>query len=313
MSAVKLVRPLLALAMTVITDAAASSTPESLHVLSAGGLRVEIATDSRRLDQQYGPRFDRTAIVIAVRLGDLDFVEARGLCDEFGLRGLGVLGFEEAAVGGGEFLKIGVGVLRRDVPGAYTFVRHWPVVESLPVRVVSSSEDVSVEQRSPLRQGYGYRLSKRYKLERPDGLTITYELENTGEKSFSFEQYNHNFLNLGGVVSDALYSVRPAFALPEAGNEVWRLDGGQLGLAAPAPVRGGAYFGVETPGVLAADNRLVLSHAHGGAVEISGDFPLARFAVWATQNAICPETFIRAEVAPGQTVSWRRMYRFASR
>jgi hypothetical protein len=308
MKARSLTNALLTLALSMNAADNPAST-EVVHVLSAGDLRVEIATDTRRLEKAYGPRFDRSAVVVSVKRKGIEFVEARGLCDEFGLRGLGVLGYADAAVGVGEFLKIGVGVLRRDHAGDYTFVRHWPVAASLPVEVVVGADELAVTQRSPLRHGFAYKLSKRYQVQAEGTLLIEYELANSGMRSFAFEHYNHNFLNLGATAIDTSFQVTPGFALPEPGNAGWQEEKGGLRLTRPAPPRGGVVFGVEVS-VPAEMNWLRVTREGGASVEIAGDFPLARFAVWATEAALCPELFYRSEIAVGASVRWSHRYRF---
>ena len=284
---------------------------ERVHRLRAGDLEVELAVDTRRLEARFGPRFDRSAAVTSVRFRGHEYLDPRGLCDEFGLRGLGVLGYDDAAPDGGEFLKIGVGVLRRDDSGDYTFVRSWPVAASLPVTVSARPQELLVEQRSPGCHGFAYRLSKRYEVAPAGTLTVEYEVGNVGGRAFAFEHYNHNFFSFDGVASDGRYALRPAFALGRDGNREWSLRGGTLRLAAAAPAGRGSYFGVETAGVPVCDNRFTLSHAGGLAVAVSGDFPLARFAVWADAAAFCPEAFFRASVPPDGRVRWRHVYGFS--
>jgi hypothetical protein len=284
---------------------------EQLHRIAAGALDVEVATDTRRLEQVYGPRFDRSAVVVGVRWKGRSFVEERGLPDEFGLRGMGVLGYEEAAPDGGEFLKIGVGVLRRDTPDAYTFARHWPVASSLPVETEVTATEVRVRQSAPELQGFSVETEKRYHVQADGVLVIEYGLRNTGRRPIAFEHYNHNFFAFAGVPTDEAYRVVPAFALPESSNEPWLLDADGLRLRAPAPARAGVSFAVEVQ-ASPDQNLVIVRHRNGQRVEIGGDFPVARFVVWATAPVICPEVFHRATVQPDETVRWTRWYRFSS-
>jgi hypothetical protein len=45
-------------------------------------------------------------------------------------------------------------------------------------------------------------------------------------------------------------------------------------------------------------------------VEQTSDTPLSRLYFWSTRSTICPEGYIRLNVAPGQTTGWRIRYRF---
>jgi hypothetical protein len=50
----------------------------------------------------------------------------------------------------------------------------------------------------------------------------------------------------------------------------------------------------------------------GRTLTIGGDFDLARFAFWGNEHAFSPELFLRDTLAPGQTRTWTRTYRFAA-
>lgn len=287
----------------------AAESPAGRHRLVAGDLAVEIATNTPHLEARYGPRFDRSAVVVSARRSDTEFLDSRGLCDEFGLRGTGVLGYDEADVGTGEFIKIGVGVLRRDDPGAYSFVRRWPVLESVSAVVDGTSDQVTVTHEGG-RHGFAYRLKKTYRVREDGSLVIAYLLENTGARSFEFEHYNHHFFAFAGQPSDPRYAVRPGFPFAEAGNDHWRREAGGLRLVAAAPERGGAAlaFDMDVP---ASGNRVTLEHANGQAVTMTGDYPVTRFALWSIKTAICPELFYRRTIAAGDQAAWRMTYQFS--
>lgn len=284
---------------------------EAIHTLHSGDFRIEIATETDRLQPRFGPRFDRTAQVTRVSLADREFAHPWGWPDEFGLKGQGVLGFDEAKPGG-PFVKIGVGTLRRDRPGDYSFAHAYPVADTYPVRVgrfPSDGDDAAlgIEQVSPLVNGFGYYLSKRFRLLTAGVLAIDYELTNRGERAFAFEHYNHHFLSFDGTAADASYSITPDFQLAGDPPGPWQRERHTLRLRETAPVQGGVYWGAE----LAASpkmNRVSVAHAGGLCMTTTGNAPVSRFALWAIRETLCPEVFYRETLAPGATARWLRRY-----
>lgn len=287
------------------TFAPALARAESVHPLTRDGLTVEIVAHSDRLRETYGPRFDRTAFVTSARLDGHEYLHPTGLCDEFGLLGLGVIGYNEAPVGG-TFVKIGVGRLVRDHDQPYAFSRRYPVERLFPTTVEATSEAVTVIQTEPGL--YAYR--KTYRLEPGRLLEIAYALTNLGPAPLPFETYNHNWLAFAGVASTSDYTITPAFDLPGDPPPTHRREGRSLQLGT-FPAGRGANWAVDVD-VPAERHRVVVRAPDGRTLTIGGDFALQRFAFWGNQHAFSPELFLRDALAPGQTRTWTRTYRFAA-
>src|SRR5579872_628908 len=105
-------------------------------------------------------------------------------------------GFDEAGQGG-KFLKVGVGILRRDTD-TYDFVHTYPVVNE--GKRGSSATKTSVRLTQDLNDkdtGYGYRYAKTVRLVpgKPE-MVIEHVLTNTGKKPIETSVYCHNFLSL---------------------------------------------------------------------------------------------------------------------
>ena len=279
-----------------------------VHVLSHGTLRVEIETATSRLDARFGPRFDRTAVVRSITLDDIEFLGTWGLCDEFGLYGNGVLGYETAAVGD-PFVKIGVGTLLRDTAANYHFAHPYPVGELFPVRIEGGNGQLTVIQDSDPEFPQRYHYRKTYTLGEGGVLTIGYHLENTGEHEWSFEHYNHHWFKLGGVAVGPPYRAETGFGLPEAGTNFQR-ETNVLQLAAPLRPGEAAYYGSELADISASDNKFALSVGGSTVLHYEGSFPPARFALYASSEGFCPEMFKRATLEPGEIATWSATYRF---
>lgn len=275
------------------------------YVLERAGLSVTIETAVRR----ELPRFDETAAVSAVSWNGRDWLTGAGLVDEFGLEGFGVLGFSAAAVGG-EFVKIGVGVLTRDASGPYRFLHSYPRQSSFPVQVAADENGVTVTQHSEDVNGYRYDYVKSFTIDDERRLVIAYELTNLGGRAFRFEHYNHNFFGLKAAGGAKDCRLETAFRL-QTPPEGWAVvsDGTAQWIGEDRPVRGQFWrMPFDSP---AEPHALTLSFKDGYAVQMTGSSPVTRLAVWLDETAVCPELFSRFSLEPGETARWTRTYRFA--
>jgi hypothetical protein len=292
------------LAMLVVSGAAAAET----HALSHGALRVEIETATDLLTAEFGPRFDRTAVVRSVTVDGVELLGPWGLPDEFGLYGDGVLGYQSAAIGDA-FVKIGIGTLLRDTPSDYHFSHAYPVRELFPVEVEADSLRLEVRQQSEATLPHRYDYSKTFTVSEHNGLTIRYRLTNTGDSAWSFEHYNHHWFRLQDAEIGPGYRSVTGFALPEAETK-FLLEPHSLRLAAPLGPAEAAWYGSDIDGASSAENTFELSVDAVKIVRYEGSFPPARFALYAAETGFCPEVFKRASLQPGETASWSATYRF---
>jgi hypothetical protein len=281
---------------------------ESAYVLVDGGLRVEIEVATDRLAGEFGPRFDRTAVVRSVQLHGVELLGPWGLSDEFGLFGDGVLGYETAATGE-SFLKIGVGRLVRDTAEDYQFAHLYPVDQLFPVEAIAETAVVSVTQGSEGDDPWQYLYRKSYVLAGADSLSIHYELTNTGAKTWSFEHYNHHWFRLDGVAVGPGYEVGTGFDLPSA-ETAFRHTPRSLQMQSPLAPGGAAYYAGELVDVPAGANTFTVQVDGAPVVRYQGEFTPHRFALYAAEDGFCPEVFMRAALEPGETISWSANYRF---
>ncbi len=104
-------------------------------------------------------------------------------------------GYDEAG-DGGSFLKIGVGVMKRDA-AAYDFVHAYPVVNEGTRTVSHTSTSVRLTHTIADRSGFGYSYVKTVRLApgKPQ-MQIEHVLKNTGKRDIVTTVYCHNFLTL---------------------------------------------------------------------------------------------------------------------
>lgn len=293
----------------VLATPAASLAGEAFR-LEQDRLQVEIEVASDRELPEFGPRFDRTAVVRSVTLDGVELLGPWGLADEFGLFGDGVLGFEEAAIGE-TFLKIGVGRLRRDTEEDYQFSYPYPVEALFPTEVAAAEHTLSVVQQSDGAGPWQYRYSKTYVLSGPGELSIRYELANTGTVGWSFEHYNHHWFRVAGAPVGPGYAVVTGFELPEAETTL-RHAPHALALAESLASGGVAYYAGDLAGVPPSANTFAVQLDGQAVVTYQATVSPTRFALYADERGFCPEVFMRATVVPGAIVRWSATYRFTS-
>ena len=292
------------LALLVATGPSLAET----HVLSDGALRVEIKVATDLHAAEFGPRFDRTAVVTSVTIEGVELLGPWGLSDEFGLYGIGVLGYE-AAGAGDAFVKIGVGTLLRDTTNSYHFAHAYPVQRLFPVTIEAGAGQISVRQQADSTLPHRYDYVKTYSVNENNVLTIRYQLTNIGESAWPFEHYNHHWFRLEDTEVGPLYRSSTGFKLPD--NETrFLLDGQSLRLAEPLGPGEAAYYGSDLADVTRMENTFDLQVGDAMIVRYEGSFPPARFAVFANQDGFCPEMFKRTTLEPGETASWSATYRF---
>jgi hypothetical protein len=231
-----------------------------------------------------------------------------GLAEEFGIEA--PLGYAEARPGE-TFVKIGVGVLRRDSTNNYFFGRAYPVVQMPSWKVTHGPDWVCFEQDLTGDRNWGYHYTKRIELlpGRPE-LTIRRILRNTGAKAITTDHYSHNMFVFDGYPIGIDYRIRFPFAPGGiATNGKARLDGNELTVVTPPPNR--SYWTKVTGFDAHTTNCFRLQHAIlNTAVDVITDLPISRLTVYAEATALCPESFVCLSIPPGEEHAWSTSLRF---
>ena len=189
----------------------AAGQPLPVHagtrILRSGSLVVEVGDpESAECRWNKGLRFSPVANVLRAQLRGHEFLYSPvnggaltylgGLPMEFDI---GQEAFQPDPPGynegsnGAPFLKIGVGILQRNA-SAYNFSSNYPVVE-LAHTTVTWHEDRAhfVQTLTGSANGYSCHLEEDL-IVKNDRIIMKYRLRNTGTKTFTTEQYLHNFL-----------------------------------------------------------------------------------------------------------------------
>lgn len=309
------------------------------RVLRSGDLLVEVGDpESGACRWNRGLRFSPVANVLRLRLrghefayspvsgGAVDSGYTGGLPMEFDI---GQEAFQpdppgyNEGVNGDPFLKIGVGILTRN-NAAYNFSATYPVVELAHTTVVWDTDRAHFEQTlTGTANGYSYSLQEDL-IVKNDRLIMTYLLKNTGTKTFTTEQYIHNFLTFNdrSVGPDYRISFPYDFtASPEV--PVWSPPRSRLTAVTsnPAVVRFGniiAYMSLASsvPKIwvykpeeyVGADVFAVEQTGTGQRLIIDTSAPTPYVGIWTTDYQVSPEQFVMLTLSPGQEVAFARTY-----
>lgn len=288
-------------------DAPALPTTQPTEiVLGDKTFRVTVHVAGAELLTAFGPRFDNTAFVPSVKVQGKEYLGPYGLSGEFGINGTGVLGYEQAE-GGGQFLKIGVGRLKRPDDKPYQFFRKYPIVELYRTKADRAGNVLTLTQQAALGN-YALTYVKRYTVDpKARTVAIEYKLTNTGKTAWAVEHYNHNWFRFADYPVAPPYYVQPAFEVVAEKPKGMEIVAGRVRLTQLAK---GAYTASDKPAAAEKNRLLVGRDKTDQSVRVTNDFPLARCAFYADARGLCPETFFRAELKPGKAAAWKRTYEF---
>jgi hypothetical protein len=294
------------------------------HTLSNGALKLTIYLPDAEKGYYRGTRFDWSGLIGQAEYKGHTFFgswkathdptnaeDADGTAEEFGIAG--PLGYADAKVGD-PFVKIGVGVLEKPQEKGYNFMGRYKFLQTGTWKIKTEKELIEFRQELKAPRDYAYQYVKRIAL-LPDGFIISHQLKNTGTKDIATEQYCHNFVMLDNKPVGPEYRLQFAFE-PRAKRP---MDSATLlgkRLAFSREVKDGEALFSELEGSKATeqDNEVVVEHQEAGiALKISGDAPLAHFNFFAVRRSVCPEPFIKVELAPGREMEWTTRYAFTAK
>ena len=286
-----------------------------LRVLRSSALTVQI---SRSGSAYRRPRFDRTGQIAQVTLADggtflgEDSRPEPACCGGFGLMNEFMPSdqgtYDRARPGTGRFLKMGVGVLARTTAEAYSQKQDYPAVRRAGLCEEMDEDAYRAQLWQPIFQNYSYRLLREITV-RDNRLCSRYTLWNLGTGLLSFDEYAHNFYRLGNDMSAWAVDLQPGFPVYAAAAQGMADTNGRLRLLPFA----GTSFSCLADWQRSDGKHLSMTVCrpdNGLCVQETLDAPLARCAVWALPDTLCPELIARLNAAPGGVTVWTRTYTF---
>lgn len=289
------------------------------HILRNHHLEIHIDPP---LDGYNFSRFDWTGKIVKVLFqnrpvsthermdGENAHQLGQGFYNEFGID-LG-LGFAEAKIGGW-FHKIGVGLLKKE-DEHYLFSKPYQI-EPAQFEVHSAPEKVSIVCTSTAVLGYAYVLRKEIAL-LESGFTITYQLENCGDRLIATDEYTHNFVALDEALVGEDYLLKFPFRLrPERETavnpeQIVTLDQRTVSFKRTPPEQ---FFFSNLTGGDTVDGtwELINQKSQIGISEtLSGQ--TSKVNLWGWRHVISPELFVHLSIPVGETAVWSRTYQIST-
>ena len=322
----------------------AGAQPLPVHsgtrILQSGSLVAEIGDpESAECRWNKGLRFSPVANVLRAHLRNQDFLYSPvgggalsylgGLPMEFDI---GQEAFQPDPPGynegqsGDPFLKIGVGILRRD-GGAYNFSANYPVIELARTTATWQPDRVHfVQTLTGNANGYCCYLEEDV-IVKNDRLLMNYLLRNTGSKPFTTEQYLHDFVCFSGRSVGP--NVRLTFPYDFTTNPTvtaWQPSGRIRSIRAAAAAvyvriansiefmdkaAGVPKIWIYKPPGYAGPELCAVEHAETQQrLVIETSFPTAYVGIWTTDYQVSPEQFLQVTLAPGEEARFSRTYTF---
>lgn len=254
-------------------------------------------------------KYDETGVVAS------SISAATGPAEEYETDGKG-LGYDEAK-GGGTFIKIGVGVLRKPADEVkYDHYRQYEIADPGKWSVHRSPAAVEFTQElsDPVSQ-YAYQYTKVLRLEAgKPRLIIEHILKNTGSRTIRSSMYNHNFLPFENhapgpdLVTKAAYEIKSQ--RPPA-KELGAIRGNELVYLKTLEGKDQLAASLTGFGTSPSDfDFRVEQRKTGAGIRIMGDRPLSNASVWSIRTVYALEPFVALEIPPGSQTKWTFTYEF---
>ncbi|MBN1508135.1 MAG: hypothetical protein JW955_14890 [Sedimentisphaerales bacterium] len=344
MSRQAVVRIVIALVSVSVQSAPTRAETPPVHagtrLLRSGNLVVEVGDpDSPECRWNEGLRFSPVANVLRAQLDEREFLYSPvdggalsylgGLPMEFDI---GQEAFQPDPPGynegmtGDPFLKIGVGILRRD-GGAYSFSASYPVVELARTTVTWGTDRARfVQTLAGNAKGYSCRLEEDL-IVKNDRIIMSYLLRNTGTRRFTTEQYLHNFVCFSGRSVGPNVKVSFPYDFTASPDVARWAPSGRVRSVRP----------VAQPDVVRVANAIVYMNKISSVPKIwiykpleytgpdlcaaehtdteqrliiEASIPAAYVGIWTTDYQVSPERFLQISLAPGDEAKFTRTYTF---
>jgi hypothetical protein len=219
------------------------------------------------------------------------------------------LGYEEADPGG-QYIRIGVGVIEKPEEDAYNFRNYYELLDHGRWTIDHGADWVSFVQELNSDIGYSYNYQKIIRLKK-DGFTIEHKLHNTGVKTIETDQFNHNFFMIDGEQSGTAFSISFPYSIttdddPQGFAEI---KGNELNFVKDLEGDDSFFLLLNGYGEDISDHQVtVINHKSGAGVTFGVDKPLYRMAFWACRTTLSPENSIWIHLEPGETEEWTSDY-----
>lgn len=223
------------------------------------------------------------------------------------------LGWDQAKPGE-TFIKIGVGVLRKNNDPEYKFASTLDIVDGGKWTSHAYPDRVEFTQVLTDASGYAYEYHKTVRLTKgKPQLVIEHQLKNTGKRGFETAVYDHNFFVIDGEPSGPEFQVKFPFDVKPVADVADKvaIQGGEMTYVRNLEKGQSVYTELKGYGATAKDYDIRVENRKTKAgVHVTGDQPLSKLVFWSIRTTLCPEAYVSHSVEPGKTWAWRITYDF---
>ncbi|MBD2753034.1 hypothetical protein IC230_09055 [Spirosoma sp. BT704] len=224
------------------------------------------------------------------------------------------IGYEQAKIGE-DFLKIGVGSLRKTADAPYRFATSYPTVNLGKWTVKPGKDAVEFTHELTNAAGYSYLYRKTLRLlpGKPT-LVLEHSLKNTGRKPIETTVYDHNFYMIDNQPTGPDVSVTFPFTLQTNDKArglgtLFETRNNQVAYLRELAKGESTHSYLTGFGDTSKDYDIRIENRKTGAgVHITSDQPIAQLAFWSIATVVCPEPYVRIKAEPGQEFTWKITY-----
>ena len=225
------------------------------------------------------------------------------------------IGYEDAKAGE-NFMKIGVGVLRKPEEEKYAFSNLYKITNAGKWTVKNQPDQVTFVHELTDTMGYAYIYQKVVRLTKgkPE-LVLEHRLKNTGQKVLETSVYNHNFFMIDKAPTGPDIQVEFPFEVSATGlnfGSIAKTDNKKIIYTRELNKEEHVFSaGLKGLSNKVDDYNIKIENKKTGAgVRITSDRPIAKLVYWASSTTSCPEPYIQLRADRGQEVKWKISYEF---
>jgi hypothetical protein len=225
------------------------------------------------------------------------------------------LGFDEAKPGG-NFIKIGVGALRKPDEGRYDNYRLYEVVNPGKWTIRKDRDSVEFTQElADLPSGHGYVYHKTVRLTKgkPE-MVLEHRLKNAGTRAIKTSVYNHNFLVLDRQPPGPDFVITVPFQIQTRrppNKELAQTRGNQIVYLKVLENRDVVTTPLQGFSDSPKDNHIRIENSKlGVGMTITADRPLSSESLWSIRTVIAMEPFVSVAIEPGNEFTWKSTYNY---
>ncbi|GAA4433885.1 hypothetical protein GCM10023091_08030 [Ravibacter arvi] len=225
------------------------------------------------------------------------------------------LGYETARPGE-DFVKIGVGAIKKPDNAPYQFARKYEITDHGKWDVKTGKEQVVFAQELRTGAGIAYRYEKKIRLVPGQAqLVIGHKLSNTGELPIHTSTYNHNFFMIDREPTGPRLKTIFPFRISASGNgfgEIAHAEGETLTYSRQLE-KGENVFSEDLRNDKSQSPRYGFSIENtrtGAGVQVACNRAVDRMVYWACPTTACPEPYLDLSLAAGESTDWEITYTF---